>query len=233
MRTTHFLAAAGILHSALVVTTWAAPLSVVDWKAPGDGLLVYDPNTKLEWLKLTVTSGQTYNTVVGKMGTGGDYAGFRYASSPEVATLITNAGIALSPPPSHAPTDHAAALGLLGQWGTLATINAPSVGQTNESWAIIFDTPSGVSGHHYRAVIYTDAASPPNTIAHSITGGYIPDSSIPPASDHHIIGPFYTGSALVRDASQVPNTTTPNLSCNRCECMTRRQLRRACRCTRG
>ena len=55
--------------------------------------LVCDPNTGLEWLKLTETVGQTYDYVISQLGTGGIYEGYRYASNAEAMQFLADAGI--------------------------------------------------------------------------------------------------------------------------------------------
>ncbi len=71
------------LHAALVQQ---------DWKLAGDGSIVYDNSSGLEWLKLGETVGETYNYVESQLTSGGEYEGFRFALLDEVQTLIFNAG---------------------------------------------------------------------------------------------------------------------------------------------
>ena len=86
---------------ALLVCTLAMPVSaalteVDDLTLPGspDGFnLTVDDVTGLEWLDLTVTSGRSYDDIVGNDGTdelgpGGDFEGFRYATDLEVSGWI-------------------------------------------------------------------------------------------------------------------------------------------------
>jgi hypothetical protein len=51
------------------------------------GAYLSDTGTGLDWLDLTATQGQSYNTVLGSMP-----AGWHYASLADVATLFTDAG---------------------------------------------------------------------------------------------------------------------------------------------
>ena len=59
------------------------------------GQNTYDPNTNLLWLDLTITANHSYNDVVANfIGTGNPYAGYRFATSSDVATLFADAGVA-------------------------------------------------------------------------------------------------------------------------------------------
>jgi len=50
-----------------------------------------DGNTGgLSWLNLNQSRGRSYNDVSGEFGTGGDFAGYRYATGAEVNTLVSN-----------------------------------------------------------------------------------------------------------------------------------------------
>lgn len=65
-----------------------AALIGADWMLPGDGLMVRDTTTNLEWLKLTETAGLSYAQVSGQLGTGGSFAGLRFATNTEVLALF-------------------------------------------------------------------------------------------------------------------------------------------------
>jgi hypothetical protein len=68
-------------------------LIVVDDPQYGASSIVRDTATGLEWLGLFKTAGLSYNTVFSNLGTGGTFAGFRYANLDEVGTLFADAGI--------------------------------------------------------------------------------------------------------------------------------------------
>jgi hypothetical protein len=56
------------------------------------GMYTLDTDTSLQWLDLTATVGESYNSVAG--GFGGYYAtGYRHATVLEVAQLFTNGGM--------------------------------------------------------------------------------------------------------------------------------------------
>lgn len=78
---------AALLFLALTLPANAALISV-DWQSAGDGLLVRDTNTQLEWLKLTQTSGLSYAAVSSQFGAGGGFEGLRYATNAEVVALF-------------------------------------------------------------------------------------------------------------------------------------------------
>ncbi|HEY9199006.1 MAG TPA: hypothetical protein VIR60_06535, partial [Gammaproteobacteria bacterium] len=64
-----------LLLSALLLLMPALPVHAAlingDWQTAGDGLMVRDTTTSLEWLKLTETAGLSYLTVSGQLGVGG------------------------------------------------------------------------------------------------------------------------------------------------------------------
>jgi hypothetical protein len=71
---------AGVSHAALISD---------DLSAPGDGLLTRDQSTRLDWLDVTATVGQSRSSVLA-----GPFAalGFRYATETEVLQLWQDAG---------------------------------------------------------------------------------------------------------------------------------------------
>ena len=88
----------------------SAAILVTDWKAAGDGLLLWDTDTNLQWLKLAQTQGQSYNQVLAQLPT--TYAGFAYATTDDIWTFFGDAG--LSP---FYPAPAAAASSLSTLWG--------------------------------------------------------------------------------------------------------------------
>src|SRR5262245_53925791 len=59
----------------------------------GDQLLTFDTATRLEWLNLTVTANHSYLEVLAGFGGFIGTFGFQYATSAQVATLYTHAGV--------------------------------------------------------------------------------------------------------------------------------------------
>ena len=57
------------------------------------GSTTLDDSTGLEWLDMTLTAGQSYNSVIGGFGGYVTSMGYRYATGAEVFALFTNAGI--------------------------------------------------------------------------------------------------------------------------------------------
>lgn len=84
-----------ITLAALLVTTpipCRAALIPSDLSAPNDQLVTIDSLTGLEWLDVTATQGQSYNSVAAGFG-GFVQLGFRYATIGEVSTLYSHAGV--------------------------------------------------------------------------------------------------------------------------------------------
>ncbi len=59
----------------------------------GSDTLTRDTDSGLEWLDVTLTRGLSYNQVIAKLGSGGEFEGFRYALTAELDQLISNFGI--------------------------------------------------------------------------------------------------------------------------------------------
>lgn len=66
------------------------PLQQLDLNNAGDGLVIYDPNTGLEWLKLTAGEGYSLEQMFVETRAGGVFEGFSLAGSTQVESLIVN-----------------------------------------------------------------------------------------------------------------------------------------------
>ena len=107
----------GALSIGLLTVSFNTSAAVVnaDWKTVGDDLLTNDDATGLFWLDLTETNNLSRDYVVTQLGSGGDFAGFRYATTAEVVQLWANFNIDLS---AGQPTSQA------GHDGNVATATA-------------------------------------------------------------------------------------------------------------
>lgn len=77
-----------IIALALLATTAAqSALIVQDWMTAGDGYIIRDTDTNLEWLNLTQSNGLSYGYVSTQFGVGGQFEGMRYATNAEVINL--------------------------------------------------------------------------------------------------------------------------------------------------
>ena len=65
-------------------------LQILDLYNAGDQMLVYDPNTGNEWLKLTAGEGYTPQEILRAIQSNGEFSGFRLASAQDVETLYLN-----------------------------------------------------------------------------------------------------------------------------------------------
>lgn len=83
-----------VLACALLCGTPAvAQLVPVDYHQSGDGLLTFDASTHLSWLDLTQTYGRSYDQVASELAPGGEFAGFRFATTAEFEALHTSFGL--------------------------------------------------------------------------------------------------------------------------------------------
>jgi hypothetical protein len=75
-------------------TTSFASFIQREWQSTGQNDLIYDTNSGLEWLKLTVTQGRfSYDTMQTQLLPGGEFFGFRYANAGEVNSLFNSFGL--------------------------------------------------------------------------------------------------------------------------------------------
>lgn len=73
----------------------AAVISV-DWQTTGDNLITTDTVSGLDWLDLSATVSLPYDYVLSEQVAGGEFSGWRYATTDEVTTmLLSNFGIDL------------------------------------------------------------------------------------------------------------------------------------------
>lgn len=123
----------------ILLSTLASDLSAAvvndDWKNSGDNLITLDTVTGLRWLDLSASYGLNYDYVSGQLGVGGDFDGFRYATTAEVVNLWVNFSIDLA---AGAPTSSPG----LDANVTTATSFLGNTWNTYAWW----DYPFGVSG---------------------------------------------------------------------------------------
>ena len=100
--------------TALGITTAPANATLMD-----QGGTTLDTATNLQWLDLTATLGQSYNSVIGGFG-GFIAAGYRHATTAEVTQLFTNGGMTFQNG-GNFPVDFAAAQFLVGLLGVTNT----------------------------------------------------------------------------------------------------------------
>lgn len=64
----------------------------IDDNPLGQGALTRDTDQGLEFLDLTLTQGRSVDDITSQLSPGGEFHGFRYATTSEVATLVNNYG---------------------------------------------------------------------------------------------------------------------------------------------
>jgi hypothetical protein len=80
----------------------------------GAGAITRDTSTQLDWLDLPLSKGRIFDDVAVEFGPGGDFAGFRHATTDEVSQLFVDAGIPVidagGSPDNNAPAQNLIAL---------------------------------------------------------------------------------------------------------------------------
>lgn len=77
-----------LIATALVLSTSVnAALISSNWQTVGDGFITQDTESGLSWLDLSITYSMSYNQVSSQLGIGGEFEGFRYATTEEVLAL--------------------------------------------------------------------------------------------------------------------------------------------------
>jgi len=85
-----------LIISLLFMSSTQAAIVSLDWKTTGDNLITRDTVSGLNWLDLTETNNMSYDYIIGQLGIGGQFAGYRYATNSEVVGLWSNFGVDLS-----------------------------------------------------------------------------------------------------------------------------------------
>lgn len=90
--------AALAVASGLAITRPAAAASfIVHDTSFGANTAMTDTSTGLDWLNVSITAGMSYNIVSSHLGIGQTFDGWRYATSTEVNTMLTNIGAFSTP----------------------------------------------------------------------------------------------------------------------------------------
>ncbi len=116
-----------------------ASLLEVDYLAAGDKLLTRDTISDIEWLDLTQTTSISYTDMQGRLGPGGQYEGFRYATVADIDRLQVNAGLRPGLFLSTSPVEINIVIELLDKLGITIP---PSQSGSYSSWGIT-STPFG------------------------------------------------------------------------------------------
>ena len=99
-------------------TSVSAALVSTDLNSSGDGLITRDTSTNIEWLDLTESRNLSYDYVSSQFGVGGQFEGWRYATSSEVNTLFDSAG-GTGPYDGYSTVNNGIGAPLLDMWGLL------------------------------------------------------------------------------------------------------------------
>jgi hypothetical protein len=82
-----------LAFSLIVNSNARADILSVDDPVFGIGSITRDTDTGMDWLDLTITQNRSFNDIASQFGVGGQFEGFRHATSTEVFQFFTNAGI--------------------------------------------------------------------------------------------------------------------------------------------
>ena len=98
------LARISVLLTVVAICAWPSRANLIALDSSfGPGTLIEDTDTQLEWLKLTVTQGQSMGEVTSELGAGQEFAGFRFARIVEVGQLFFDSGLTSIIPSDSAP----------------------------------------------------------------------------------------------------------------------------------
>lgn len=125
MKKLRLLGAVCACATILVISTGVdAAIISADWQTSGDGLITQDTTNGLEWLDLTVTANRIYNDVYAELAPGGEFDGWRYATTDELLGFIDE----FDGPGSQVSQ-------IVGYWGELHCANSPGLCTPGEGGA--------------------------------------------------------------------------------------------------
>ena len=175
-----------LVTTALVLSTSVnAALVSVDWINADDNLITRDTISGLNWLDMTETNDMSYNFVNSQLGVGGQFEGWRYASSEEAINLWGNFGINLAG--SGLGSSVGLNTGIVTATDFFGDTSAEYSSQNTGSAGLVSDSPA--SGMHTAMGAYFN--QPSNT-------SYYYQDSIIFGDDTHYL---YYGSYLVQTSS--------------------------------
>jgi hypothetical protein len=178
MKLKNALIAATLLLS---ITSAQSALVTGDWKNTGDTLATIDTDTGIEWLDLTLTANQTYNSVIGQLNT--TYAGWRLPTDSEMDALL-NAylpsngpavnGLSTSYTPSNA--DHALALDFANKLGLTrddSYSGAYGLYLNEQGAGRVSGTQVQKTNTHYQLALEMSSAFNPETFSAPLFGTFL------------------------------------------------------------
>ena len=182
----------GTFAFGLVATPAQATLSSANDAVFGANSLTSDSDSGLDWLDLTLSVDRSFNSVSAAFGAGGDFEGFRHATSAEVVQLFLNVGLVLPPPPPSSP-------------GSPPPPPAPLAALTQASqdyldfFGITFSTASVTASFGIFDISSDDFVGRAVVARYSTSQQVFQSDNFSPATASPFVGNF-----LVRDAAAVP-----------------------------
>ncbi|MEM8945294.1 MAG: hypothetical protein AAGD11_08935 [Planctomycetota bacterium] len=151
----------------------------------GPDSITRDTDTGLDWLDLTLTTDRSYNDVMSNFTIGGDFAGFRFATGPELSTLFyTSAGIT---PGFQTPREPAAenlqdligiTIAQFGRERTIGFFDTTGLVRADLNWSEIHVSIGSGSNSWSRADV-GNAAEPNLNSASPNIGSYLVRAAVP------------------------------------------------------
>lgn len=135
--------------SYLVRSPANATLIKIDDAIWGEGSIIRDTKTGLEWLVLTFSTGRSYNDVSSQFGEGGDFSGWRHATFAEIVGVFNSLNLTTGTTSSD---NLAGAQSYLTLWGITWQSNGALF---NRGWAIHSDGSLLLAG----VDVYTDGTA--------------------------------------------------------------------------
>ena len=142
--------AAGLYLGIAAVGLSATPAAAI---LIDNGTTTLDTDQNLVWLDLTESTNRSYNDVAGQFGAGGDYEGYRHATTSELTTLFTNAGF---PPPHFSTPATLALLALANLLGVTEVNGTPGTAGSSLVAEGFFDDGNSAAGVGVASLLYAE-----------------------------------------------------------------------------